>query len=241
MTGFSGKTFWLVGASEGMGRALALCLGQAGANLILSARNTGRLESLAAMLPNARVAPLDVTDLQAVRAVAADIGPIDGVIYNAGAYEPMRSTDWNSDAALIITDVNYTGALRVLGAVVPQFVAAGRGDITLIGSLAGYRGLPAAIGYGASKAALISLAETMRFDLKGSGVVVRIVNPGFIKTRLTEKNAFKMPQLMTPEAAAKRVFKAMGSRRFRTDFPAPFSWAIRALDAMPDWLVYRGK
>ena len=111
----------------------------------------------------------------------------------------------------------------------------------MIGSLAGYRGLPKAIGYGASKAALVSLAETMRHDLRDSGIVVRLVNPGFIKTRLTDKNDFKMPMLMTPEHAAKRVLKAMRKRRFRTDFPAPFSWMIRVLAYLPDILIYRGK
>ena len=241
MTVFSGKTYWLIGASEGMGRALAHLLGEAGATLILSARGADRLDSLAAKLPGAVALPLDVTDLAAVRHAAAQIGPLDGVIYNTGAYDPMRATGWDTDAALTMVDVNFAGALRVLGGVVPQFVAKGRGDITLIGSLAGYHGLPAAIGYGASKSALISLAETMRFDLKDSGVTVRIVNPGFIRTRLTDKNEFRMPQLMTPEDAARRVFRAMQSRRFRTDFPAPFAWAIRALDMLPDWLVYRGK
>lgn len=241
MSVFAGKTYWLIGASEGMGRALAHRLGAEGARLILSARSHARLESLARELPDARALPLDVGDLSAVRAAAADIGPLDGVIYNVGAYDPMPATDWDSDAALAILDANFTGAMRVLGEVVPRFVAAGQGDITLTGSLAGYHGLPRAIAYGASKAALISLAETMRFDLRNSGVTVRIVNPGFIKTRLTDKNTFRMPQLMTPEAAARRVLKAMRSRRFRTDFPAPFAWAIRALDFLPDWLLYRGR
>ena len=99
----------------------------------------------------------------------------------------------------------------------------------------------ASIGYGASKAALISLAETMRYDLKGTGVVVRIVNPGFIKTRLTEKNSFKMPMLMSSERAATRVINAMSSKRFRTDFPAPFSWFIKTLHFIPDFVLYRGK
>ncbi|SLN28127.1 putative oxidoreductase [Roseovarius litorisediminis] len=241
MVSVSGKTYWLVGASEGLGRELARELSAQGARLVLSARNAGRLESLCAELPDARAVPLDVTDLKAVRQAAAGIGPIDGLIYNAGAYDPMRATGWDADAALTMADVNFTGALRVLGEVVPQFMRAGRGDITLVGSLAGYRGLPASIGYGASKSALISLAETMRHDLKGSDVVVRIVNPGFIKTRLTAKNDFKMPMLMSPRDAAKRVFKAMCSTRFRTDFPAPFSFAIRALDFIPDFLLYRGK
>ncbi len=241
MTHFSNKTYWLVGASEGMGRALATRLDEEGASVILSARNADRLEELCATLQNAQVVPLDVTHTDAVRNAAASIGPLDGVIYNAGAYDPMRATEWGSDAALRMSDVNFAGALRVLGEVVPGFVKNGRGDITLVGSLAGYRGLPAAIGYGASKAALVSLAETMRFDLKGTGVTVRLVNPGFIKTRLTEKNSFRMPMLMTPEAAAERVLSAMRKRRFRTDFPAPFSWAIRCLAYLPDILVYRGR
>ena len=241
MTEFSGKTYWLIGASEGLGRELAKQLGAKGARLIVSARNEERLESLSVELSDARVAPLDVTDTQSVRRVVEEIGPIDGLIYNAGAYEPMRATEWDADAALRMCDVNFTGAMRVLGETVPQFVKAGQGDITLIGSLAGYRGLPASIGYGASKSALVSLAETMRHDLKGSGVTVRLINPGFIKTRLTEKNSFTMPMLMTPEDAAARVVKAMGKRRFRTDFPAPFSWVIRGLSFLPDLLVYRGK
>ncbi len=241
MTGFEGKTYWLIGASEGLGRELAKQLGAKGARLILSARNQQRLESLSAALPDARVAPLDVTDMQSVRSVAAEIGAVDAVIYNAGAYEPMRATDWDADTALRICDVNFTGAMRVLGEVVPQFVKAGKGDVTLIGSLAGYRGLPASIGYGASKSAMVSLAETMRHDLRNTGVTVRLINPGFIKTRLTEKNSFAMPMLMTPEDAAARVMKAMGKRRFRTDFPAPFSWAIRSLAFLPDLLIYRGK
>lgn len=241
MTLFTGKTYWLIGASEGLGRALAKRLNDEGARLILSARSEDRLEELRRELVSARVLPLDVTDTDAVRKAAAATGPLDGVIYNAGAYEPMNTTEWDSDAALQMSDVNFTGALRVLGEVVPDFVARGRGDITLVGSLAGYHGLPSAIGYSASKAAIVSLAETMRFDLKDTGVTVRLVNPGFIKTRLTEKNSFRMPMLMTPERAAEHVLSAMKKRRFRKDFPAPFSWAIRVLDYLPDLLVYRGK
>jgi len=241
MTSLAGKTYWIIGASEGLGRELAAQLAAKGVRLVLSARNAERLDSLVTELPDARALPLDVTDTDAVRRAVALAGPVDGVVYNAGAYEPMRTTQWDSDAALTMIDVNFTGAVRVLGEIIPAFVQAGRGDITLIGSLAGYRGLPASIGYGASKAALISLAETMRFDLKDTGIVVRIVNPGFIKTRLTAKNDFQMPMLMSPQDAAKRVLKAMQKRRFRTDFPAPFSWLIRMVDALPDLLVYRGK
>lgn len=239
MTILAGKTYWLIGASEGLGRALAQQLDAAGAKVIVSARNKDRLETLCANLNHAIPVPLDVTDDGAIQMAVQNIEQIDGVIYNAGAYEPMKATEWNSDTALRMLDVNFTGLMRVLGALMPKFIQEGRGDITLIGSLAGYRGLPASVGYGASKAALISLAETMRHDLKGTGITIRVVNPGFIDTRLTQKNNFKMPMLMTSEKAAMRVMKAMRSKRFRTDFPAPFSWAIKLINILPDILVYR--
>lgn len=239
MSRLSGKTYWLIGASEGLGREIAKGLVGAGAHVIVSARSKQRLQELTWALGAATPLALDVTDDGAVKAAAESLGEIDGVIYNAGAYVPMRSQAWDSDAALAMMDVNYGGALRVLGHVLPRFIAKETGSITLVGSLAGYRGLPAAIGYGASKAALISLAETMRHDLRGSGVTVRIVNPGFIKTRLTDKNDFEMPQLMSAETAAHHVLSAMEHRRFRTDFPRPFSWVIKALALLPDWAVYR--
>ncbi|WP_095590137.1 SDR family NAD(P)-dependent oxidoreductase [Actibacterium ureilyticum] len=235
------KTYWLIGASEGLGRELAKRLHAAGARLILSARNARRLDSLADALPGSRTLPFDITDGAAVRQAAIDAGAIDGVVLNAATYEPMRSTDWDDDAALRMCETNFIGPMRVLGQVMPDFVERDAGDITLIGSLAGYRGLPASIGYGPSKAAIVSLAETMRHDLRGTGVTVRVVNPGFIDTRLTQKNSFRMPMLMSPEQAARRVERAMRSRRFRTDFPAPFSWAIKGVALLPDLLVYRGK
>lgn len=241
MSQFTNKTYWLIGASEGLGREIAVQLSQQGATVILSARSGERLAQLSATLPGSRVLILDVTDTDAVSAAAKSVGAIDGLIYNAGAYDPMPATEWETEAALRMADVNFTGALRVLGEMVPRFMKQGAGDITLIGSLAGYRGLPKAIGYGASKAALVSLAETMRHDLKDTGVTVRIVNPGFIKTRLTEKNSFSMPMLMEPYEAARHVLRAMQSHRFRTDFPRPFSWVMKALSYLPDWLVYRGK
>ncbi|SEW30479.1 Short-chain dehydrogenase [Aliiroseovarius sediminilitoris] len=241
MIDFKGKTYWLIGASEGLGRALAHDLDTDGARLVLSARSQDRLQQLADELTDARVVPIDVTDAKMVQSAVEQVGEVDGVVYIAGAYDPMRATEWDSKSAMMMCNVNFIGAMHVLGHMVPALVAKGRGDITLIGSLAGYRGLPASIGYSASKAALVSLAETLRFDLKDTGVVVRVVNPGFIETRLTQKNTFKMPMLMTPEEAAKHVLKAMRTTRFRTDFPAPFSWGIRLLEYLPDLVVYRGK
>lgn len=238
---FGGKTYWLIGASEGLGRALANKLDAEGVSLILSSRRENTLKALCKELKHAAPLALDVTDLDAVEAAAEGIGDIDGVIYCAGAYEPMPATDWDTERAVMMADVNYLGALRAIGAVLPQMLTRRAGHIVLIGSLSAYRGLPKAVGYGASKAAMRSLAETLLHDLKGSGVHVQLINPGFIKTRLTAKNDFAMPQLMSPQKAAEHVLRAMGRMRFRTDFPRPFSWAIRAYSALPDWVVYLGK
>ena len=225
---FHGKTYWIVGASEGLGRALATALSREGASLVLSARNAERLFALAESLPNAEARPLDVTDAASVRdtwlaLIRSDRFP-DGVIYCAGAYDPMTARAWDTKAVEQMVEVNFTGALRVLGNLVPAMIRRGQGHVVLIGSLAGHRGLPGAIGYGASKAALMHLGENLRADLRGTGVRVQCLNPGFIRTRLTDKNSFEMPMLMSPEKAAAHCVRAMKTRKFSSSFPAPFSW-----------------
>ncbi|WP_420395395.1 SDR family NAD(P)-dependent oxidoreductase [Nioella sp.] len=233
------KTYWLIGASEGLGRALAGLMAAEGARMILSARNAERLEALAATLPHAHALPMDVTDNASVRAAIADLGQIDGVIYCAGAYEPMTAQGWDVEEALKVSEVNFTGALRSLGHVVPQMAARGSGHIVLIGSLAGFRGLPGAIGYSASKGALMQLAENLFMDLRGTGVTVQQINPGFIKTRLTEKNSFDMPFILSPEEAATKTLKAMKSRRFATSFPWPMAAFFRLGSVLPIRLFRR--
>ncbi len=223
---FDGQTWWIVGASEGLGRALAKEMDGAGARLILSARNAERLQHLCDGLSNAGALPMDVTDPDDVIRAMADLGPVDGVVYCAGAYDPLSAQDWQPEAVETMCAVNFTGALRVLGQIVPQFCRRDSGHIVLIGSLAGFTGLPGAIGYGASKAALMHLGENLQADLRGSNVRVQVINPGFIRTRLTQKNQFKMPQILEPEDAARRCLRAMQGGRFSTSFPAPFSWVF---------------
>lgn len=229
---FHGKTFWLIGASEGLGRALALKLADAGARVVASARSAERLADLA-QTAGISAQALDVMDPDSVRQAAAQIGPVDGVIYCAGAYEPVTAQNWDADAVERMAEVNFNGALRVLGQVVPDMAARDAGHIVLVGSLAGFRGLPGAIGYGASKAALMHLGETLRADLRGTGVQVQLANPGFINTRLTQKNNFDMPQLMTPDSAADHVMRAMQSGRFSTSFPRPFAWIFTLGQYLP--------
>lgn len=240
MKHWDGKRYWLVGASEGLGAALAKEMSVAGATLILSARNTARLEALAAELPGpCEVVACDVSSDDSVAAAAEKAGDIDGVIYLAGLYWPMAAQNWDSAQATAMSDVNLTGALRVLGQVAPDFSARDAGHIVITGSLAGFRGLPASIGYSASKAGVMVLAECLYKDFKESNVQVQLVNPGFIKTRLTDKNEFHMPFLMESEKAAQIMFRHMNTQRFKISFPRLFSLLFRGGQLLPDWLYYR--
>lgn len=240
MRDFKGKTYWLVGASEGLGAALASKLSAAGADLVISARNADRLGEVADRLTgNVEILPLDVTDAEAVQRAAEAQHDVDGVVFLSAVYWPMNSKDWDSDRILSMIDVNLSGAVRLVGAVLPTFLKRGKGHIVFTGSLAAFRGLPGSVGYSTSKAALLSLAETMRLDLKGTGVDVQIAHPGFVKTRLTDKNDFNMPSLMTPEQAATHMFAAMRRKRFSTSFPGIFAATMRSLRLVPDWLYFR--
>lgn len=234
MREWSGKRYWLVGASEGLGRAVAEKLSRRGVELVLSARSEGRLQELAAALPGrASCVTIDVAEQASVRAAAASVGEVDGFVYLAGLYWPMAATEWDTEQAEKMVDVNFTGALRCLGEVLPGMVERGAGHIVLTGSLSAYRGLPGAIGYSASKAALASLADTLDLDLKGTGVETQVIHPGFIRTQLTDKNDFVMPQIMEPEAAAEAFVDHMDGDGFHTAFPAPFAWLFRLAPIMP--------
>jgi len=241
VTELSGKRYWLVGASEGLGAALAAKLSAVGADVVLSARNSNRLAEVAEGLPRpADIVPVDIADDASVAEAAKAVGDIDGVVLLAGVYCPMPATEFKAEDAVKMADVNFTGFLRVLGHVVPQMVEKDSGHIVITGSLSGFRGLPGAIGYGASKAGVMSLAESMRADLWRTGVRVQLANPGFIKTRLTDKNEFKMPFLMTPEEAAQEMLELMFDEdAFDRHFPRVFSWVFRVSRFMPNWLYYR--
>lgn len=240
MTDWQGKRYWIVGASEGLGRALAHQLSKVGVELILSARSEDRLQSLANELPGkATVVPVDVTDRAAVETASALIGKIDGMIYLAGVYWPMKSTEWDNEKAETMAEVNYIGASRTVGAVIGDMVARDKGHIVLTSSLTAFRGLPGSIGYTASKAAILSLAECMYADLRKTGVLVQVVNPGFIRTRLTDKNDFHMPAMMEPEEAARAIFEHMNTDTFKSSFPTLFSWVFRLSQFLPDWAYYR--
>ncbi len=237
---WQGKRYWLVGASAGLGAALAHKISSAGAEVIVSARSEGKLAELVDALPGkASYQAMDVQDIDSVRAAVTAVGDVDGIVYLAGAYWPFGAKAWEADHATAMIDVNLTGLVRVLGEVVPGMVAKDAGHIVITSSLTAFRGLPRSIGYTASKAGTMSLAECMYADLRKTGVKVQVINPGFIKTQLTEKNDFKMPFLMEPEAAAQEVFEHMNSDRFKKSFPFAFSMLFRIAQFLPDSLYYR--
>ena len=240
MKNWQGKRYWLVGASEGLGREVAFCLSRAGSEVIVSARSEDRLKELVAELPGkASYITVDVADRAAVEAAAKEAGEIDGVVYLAGVYWPMKTQEWDNEKADMMGEVNFLGASRVVGAVIKDMVTKNVGHIVLVGSLSGFRGLPGAIGYSSSKAGMMSLAESMQADLRTSPIEVQLINPGFIKTRLTEKNDFNMPFIMSPQEAAKEVFEHMNTDNFKKSFPMVFSWVFRLSQFMPDWMYYR--
>jgi NADP-dependent 3-hydroxy acid dehydrogenase YdfG len=240
MKTWTGKRYWLVGASEGLGLALAQIMSRAGVDLILSARNPDRLAEAIATLPGpCKAVPVDVADMASVLRAAAEAGPLDGVVFLAGVYWPMPAQHWDAAQVETMCNTNFTGCARVMGAVIPQLVAQGHGHAVITGSLSGFRGLPGAIGYGASKAGVMALAESMHADLRGTGVRVQLANPGFIRTRLTEKNDFSMPFLMEPEAAARTMWEHMNTDDFKVSFPMIFSWLFRLSQFLPDWAYYR--
>ena len=240
MKEWQGKRYWLVGASDGLGKELAMMLSRAGVELVLSARNEAALNELAAALPGkSQVAAMDIRSGDSVAAAAEAAGTIDGVVLMAGTATSISALDWDADKAVEIADTNFTGVLRVLGHVMPGLAERDAGHVVLVGSLAAYRGLARNVGYAASKAAVQSLAESMYADLRGTGIQVQIVNPGYFRTAMTAANTGKMPFLMEVEDAAREVFEHMMDDSFKKAFPAPLSWVVRLAQFLPDWLYYR--
>ncbi|WP_147106825.1 SDR family oxidoreductase [Tateyamaria sp. syn59] len=236
----SGKRYWLVGAGDGLGRALAHCMSRAGIEVIVSSRSEDKLKELVEELPGkASYQTIDIADDDSVKAAAEAVGEIDGLVLLAGVYWPFSAKEWHAEQATAMADINFTGFMRVLGQVVPQFVEKDAGHIVLTSSLTGFRGLPGSIGYTASKAATMSLAECMFADLRDTGVRVQVANPGFIKTQLTDKNDFNMPFIMEPDQAARVMFEFMLTDNFKKSFPTFFSLLFRGSQFLPDWLYYR--
>lgn len=236
-------TAWVIGASSGIGRAVSRELASRGVRVAASARRADELEALArgsagAILPYR----LDIADGSSVAATAArieeELGPPDLVVQAAAIWLPFRLDDMVPESFERSMQVNYMGSVNVLAAVLPRMRRAGAGTVALVASVAGYRGLPKAASYAPTKAALINLAECLRTELEGSGVSIRIVNPGFVATPMTASNDFPMPFMMQPDEAARRTVDGLARRGFETAFPRRFVAILKLMRILPYALYF---
>jgi NAD(P)-dependent dehydrogenase (short-subunit alcohol dehydrogenase family) len=240
MVDWAGKRVWLIGASSGIGYACAQALARAGAHVVVSARQLPDVAGQPHLYPVA----LDVTDPVSVQTAKAWVmetvlqnsvhgGPLDLVVYCAGHYRAQRATDFDLKEMLRHQEVNYVGALQVLDAVLPLFLAQGRGHISLVSSVAGWSGLPNGLAYGPTKAALTHLAESLYLDLQDRGLGVSVIHPGFVATPLTAQNDFEMPALITPDQAAQAMLKGWAQGAFDIHFPKRFTLWLKLMRLLP--------
>lgn len=229
---------WIIGASSGIGAALAQAYAAQEADLILSARDGAALNALACDCGGAQVVTLDLARPGAIAQAIKDHGlqDLDAVVCTAALYDPGRVAEIDPQALETLIRVNIT-ATFALAQAAPQVLRHG-GQLVLFGSVAGYMGLPRGQAYSASKAAIINLAESLRIEM-APAIDVRLVCPGFVRTRLTDKNHFTMPAIITPEEAASQIIKGLRGTAFEVHFPKRFTYAMKLLRALPYWLSLR--
>ena len=236
---YAGSRIWIIGASAGIGAALARALAGQGAQLILSARDGDALDALAADCGGAQTRPLDLARPETLATVVAQLAlqaRLDAVICTAALYDPSRVADMNPAQAEAMVWVNILGMLEV-ARLCPPLLRDG-GQLVLFGSVAGYIGLPGGQPYSATKAAVNNIAETLAVEL-APRVDVRMVCPGFVETRLTARNSFAMPAMVTAKQAAEAVLRGMQGRRFEIHFPRRFTWVMKLVRALPYALSLR--
>ena len=231
------KLAWLTGASSGLGEAAARRLAKEGVTVCISARSEDKLAAIAASSPNIHAYPADVTDAQVLADLAARIeaehGPIDLALFCAGAWFPSSITDMKIGNFHKTFDVNVNGVANGLAAVLPSMIDRGEGHVSWISSVAGYGGLPNSASYGATKAALISFAESVKPELDAKGIDVTVINPGFVETDLTAKNDFPMPFLMKTDEAGDKMVEGLKKRKFEVAFPWQLVTILKFLNLLP--------
>ncbi|UCH76056.1 MAG: SDR family NAD(P)-dependent oxidoreductase [Rhodospirillales bacterium] len=238
------KVAWITGAGKGIGRALARRLAHDGWNVAASARSEEDLGSLVEECPPGRVRsyPLDITDLAATETVLGRIeenmGRIDLAVLNAGTHTPVNAVGFSVETVRHLVETNLMGTATSLSCIMPKFLAHGEGHIAVVGSLAGYRGLPTAAAYGASKAGVINMCEALKPELELHGVRLTLINPGFVETPLTDKNDFPMPFLMPVEEAVEQIMRGLRRTAFEVTFPWRFAILMKLLRLLPDRLFF---
>lgn len=237
---------WITGASQGIGKALALAYAGSGKTVAISARSADKLQQVvdeaASLTGRIFALPCDVTDKAQVSAcleqLIEDEKLPDRVILNAGTHQPMPAHEFSAGTVQKLIDVNLMGTAIPLEVLLPHYLSQKKGQLAIVASVAGYRGLPTASAYGASKAALINLAESLRAELYHSGVDIRLINPGFVKTPLTDKNDFDMPFLISAEEAAQAMIKGLAGKHFEVVFPTRMALAMSLLKWLPDRIFF---
>ena len=239
ISSFSKKCIWVIGASSGIGEACARALITSGAKVALSSRRVERLNQIAAAASanQALVLPLDVTNkgkLQETYQTILDTwGGIDLLLYVSGVYTPQRADDFDIHVAEQTIDANLLGPMRAVALVLPEMLKAHAGHIAIVGSVAGYSGLPKALAYGPSKAAIINFCENLYYDLLPTGVSVHMISPGFVATEATAQNDFAMPALISAEEAATEILSGIQKGEFDIHFPKRFSRFLKFLRILP--------
>jgi short-subunit dehydrogenase len=231
---------WVTGAGTGIGRALARRLAEDGWIVAASARTARDLDSLAAEVPGRITSfQLDVTDEKAAADTGAliesSLGPVDLAVFNAGAYFPTTATNFSVGNFRKTVDLNLMGVVNCMGPIVPGMVARRSGHIAVMGSQTAFVGLPTAASYGATKAALNSMAEAFKPDFDQYGVTITVINPGFVKTPATDKNTFPMPFLIDADKAVDHIMRGLEAKKFAINFPFGMVASIRLLAALPQW------
>ena len=237
------KTIWITGGSTGIGKALAIKFASKGWNVAVSARRTELLDELSNSYENISSFPLDVTDKEKCKEIFNDIKQkyqnIDICFFSTGTWDPKKEKDIDVDQIENVFKVNFFGTVNSIKAVEQYFKDKKNGIITIVSSIAGYRGLPNSTGYGPSKSALNNLAESLYFDFKRYNVRVCLVSPGFIKTPMTDKNDFKMPFLKTPEYAADQIYNSLVNKNiFEIHFPKSLTITLKLLSFLPSKIYF---
>ncbi|MFL2771302.1 MAG: SDR family NAD(P)-dependent oxidoreductase [Rhodospirillaceae bacterium] len=242
------KNLWITGAGKGIGKSVAFEYAAQGWSVAISARTNADLsdvskEARAIGLPGRILEfPLDVTDHDATKvvfdAIEEELGPLDHIIFNAGTHIETPPEKFTVIPFRVLMEVNYMGVVNGLDAVLATLIHRRQGHIAIVSSVAGYGGLPNAAAYGATKAALINLCESLYTQLGDYGVMISVINPGFVRTPLTDRNKFPMPFLMEPKEAAKVIFSGMAKKKFEIAFPRMFVLILKFLKILPYSLYF---
>ena len=240
----SNKVIWITGASTGIGKALAMKFSKNGWNVAISARRLELLEEISKQNENIFSFPLDVTNKDECNKVFSEIknkfGQIDLCIFSTGTWDPKKEKEIDVKQIENVMKVNFFGTVNSIKSVEKYFKELRKGHISIVSSIAGYRGLPNSTGYGPSKSALNNLTESLYFDFKKYGVRVSLISPGFIKTPMTDKNDFKMPFLKTTEYAADKIYSGLiNTNAFEIHFPKQLTIVLKILKILPNWLYLK--